>query len=169
MTHVKNNAVALGVHILLCGCFSLLYTFLDDSCFPNNVSKMLFTLIIVIVCVLGYFACGFFLLRPVERFPFLSVSSLAVLIVVVNIIIVNQEQYRGWGYGEALALTNPTLYIAGYIAGFASLTGIPFAVLQIISLIVLLLGPLFPSLLIFLGMFLGKKFRKAKAQEDSAV
>ena len=79
MTHAKNNAIALGIHILLCGCFFLLRTFLDKSWFPDDVSKMLFTLIVVIVCVLGYLACGFFLLRPVERFPFLSVRPLSAI------------------------------------------------------------------------------------------
>lgn len=162
MTHVRNNAIALGIHILLCGCFFLLRTFLDKSWFPDDVSKMLFTLIIAIICVLWYLAGGFFLLRPVEKRPFLSVSSLAVLIVIVDIIIitVNQEQYRCGGYGEVLFLTNPTLWFAG----LGSFPGIPAIVFQIIGLIVLLLGPLFPSLLIFLGMFLAKKFRKAKVK-----
>ena len=160
MTHVRNNAIALGAHILLCGGFFLLRTFLDKSWFPDDVSKVLFTLIIAIACVLWYLAGGFFLLRPVEKRPFLSVSSLTVLIVIVDMIIVTQEQYRGWGYGEALFLTNPTLWFAG----LGSLPGIPAIVFQIIGLIVLLLGPLFPSLLLFLGMFLRKKFKKAKVK-----
>lgn len=159
MTHVQNNAIALGVHILLCGCFSLLYTFLDGY-FPYDESIMLAVLLTVIVCILGYLACGFFLFRPVERFPFLSVSSLTVLIVIVDIIIVNQEQYRCGGYGEALFLTNPVICIMNLL----SFTGIPSIILQMIGLVVLFLGPLFPSLLLFLGMFLRKKFRKAKAQ-----
>ncbi len=160
MTHVKNNVIAFVVHILLCGCLSLLYTFLDDSCFPDDASKMLFAMILIIVCVAWYLACGFFLLRPVERFPFLSVSGLAVLIIIADIIIVNQEQYRCGGYGEALFLTNPVICIMNLI----SFMGIPSIVLQIIGLVVLLLGPLFPSLLMFLGMFLRKEFRKAKAK-----
>lgn len=158
MTHAKNNAIALGIHILLCGCFFLLRTFLDKSWFPDDVSKMLFTLIVVIVCVLGYLVCGFFLLRPVERFPFLSVSSLAVLIVIVDIIIitVNQEQYRCGGYGEALFLTNPVICIMNLI----SFTGIPSIILQMIGLVVLFLGPLFPSLIMYFGMMLQDRFRR---------
>jgi len=57
--------------------------------------------VVFIVGLLGYIVCGFFL-RPVEKNPFLSVLSVAVVLVLVFIFFLSQSSYTagesGWNY-----------------------------------------------------------------------
>jgi len=68
--YLFNNAVALAVHALIVAAFFLL----QYSLVINDVTMM-------VVPFWAYIICGFFL-KPVERFSFLSVISVAAVIAI---------------------------------------------------------------------------------------
>ena len=154
MTHVKNNAIALGIQILLCGCFFCYILWGDASYFSDDTHTIFLILAIVIVCVLLYLAGGFFLLRPVERFSLLSVCSVAIVLIVIYIFLFIKSGMGG------IFFVNPITYY-GYLTTFIDFPG---NVNEYITKVIIVTSPLLPSLFIYLGMLLKKRFRKAKTK-----
>ena len=159
MTHLKNNAIALAVQTVFCLCFSLLYLSPGAIYSQSDANRILIFIAIVIVCILVYTACGFFLLRPSGTHPFLSAGGLAIFIVILHIIMLTQYYSNGYEFWDAFIIANPSICILAPLF----LMDIPYTLTSYFALAVLFLAFLTPSLLIYLGMFLRKKFRKANA------
>lgn len=145
MTHIKNNAIALGVHILLCGClYLLLYGVLSDF-YPKITFYSC-----LILSILADIACGFFLLKPVNKHCALSLLSVPISIVtlLISLSLCNQDYIL-------LACFHPIGMIPMGLAN-REIPNLPF-LLYVVALF-------FPPLLMWAGMVLKKKFRKAKGK-----
>ncbi len=145
MLYIKNNAVALAAHTLLAAiifCFMSVHVFL--------ISDSARFMIIFIICFLGYIACGFFLLRPVDSF-----SSFSVLSVTITIIILFILTFCGVGDGRILLYANPIVSIWYLFGKFISDSHT--------TLIILIFLSFLPPLLMYSGMALKKLYKNIKS------
>ncbi len=149
MTHVKNNAIALGVHILLCGCLYLVYIYFGDV-YPKITFYSC-----PIIGILADIACGFFLLKPVDKHCALSLISVPIAIVTLlfSLSFCNQDYIL-------LACFHPLGMIPMGLAN-RGIPNLPF-LLYVVMLF-------FPPLLMWAGMVLKKKFRKTNAKKCKTI
>jgi len=103
-----------------------------------------------VFCFLVYIVCGFFV-RPVAKYPFLSVASVAGLLVLAFILYAITSSGRSDAYAFSIYNVNPTMLGVGVLFGSS-----------IISSILFFLSPLLPSLLMYGGMMLRKLLRSWK-------
>jgi len=132
-----NNVIALSVYGLLS---AVAYCCIRARAFAafQNVNLLL----MVIACFVAFFCilCGFFLI-PVENHSFLSVVSVTIAIIITFLICAFLDEA-----GLIYYILNP---IAVPLLAF----DLPGA-LQIVSAVLALLSPVYPSLLFYLGMVL---------------
>lgn len=128
---IINNIIVLVVYAL---------SIVVSDCYPTAFDRALAphtnTLILGCFVVCLYILCGFFLM-PVVKQSFLSVVSVAIILVILLFILVMSGSALGY-----FAL-NP---IVGVLKNFAFFTSAQF--------VVVMLSPVYPSLLFYLGMLL---------------
>ena len=144
MTHVKNNAIVLGVHILLCGCLYLVYIYFGDV-YPKITFYSC-----PIIGILADIACGFFLLKPVDKHCGLSLLSVPIAIITYLAFLPFFEQKN-----ILLACFHPIGMVPMGLAN-RGIPNLPF-LLYVVMLF-------FPPLLMWAGMVSKKKFRKTKGK-----
>ena len=159
MTHLKNNGIALAVHALLAVAFYFL--FISDAGIERGKIGGIAGWGILVFVLFAYIACGFFLLRPVKKNSFLSVIFVVVAVIIATICVVNY--YRTWesDMGQMLYAVNPSLLLGGLM------NFLPRHIGGIIGSVILLLSPVLPSLLMYLGMVLRRHFEKIKLKKSN--
>ena len=149
--YLRNNIIAFIVHV-----FIVMIVYVPNQFdYPGNqlfypgafLPKIIN--VIQIASFFGYVVCGLFLLKLVEKYSFLSVISLPIIILVVSFIVIaiRYSQMGGDAAFYYYAVNPITIFLLGL--------NLP-AFLQVI---LTFLSPLIPSLLMWLGMVLRKLFK----------
>ncbi len=152
--YLANNGIAVAAHILL---LVLVYGILIVERGLSSRNEEPFYWIALLVTTVGYLLCGFFLLRPVKRFSFLSVSFLPLAIVSV-MIYASMMEVEGH---VNLLFYLPNWY--GFVAASAvgSLTRfLTYSVSDFILPNLLIWFILAPSFLMYLGLMLRRKVKR---------
>ena len=153
MEHLKNNGIALVVHALLAVAFYFL-------AFPDIKFREISWIFLVFI-FLAYIACGFFLLKPVKK-SFLSVLSVIIAVIIASVCVI--IYYETWesDMSDMLFVVNPPLSYGILI------NSIPMGRVanDVINVITIFLSPLFPSLLMYLGMVLRRCFNRLKGKKE---
>ena len=132
MEYLKNNGIALAIHIYLGFIFYLLRFWK----FSDRMSSTAANLLILVVYSIIYVVFGFFMLRPVEKFRFLSLVSVPVVLTALYL-------YLSFSPNRDIS----SLLIIGNLGGAAgiSLLGAKPGALMFVML---------PSVMMYLGMIL---------------
>jgi len=134
MRYFINNVIALLTHVLLAAISILLFTF---GPFISDTS--IWHIIIAVVCPLGYAVCGVFL-KPVEKLSFLSVAFVSVVLALALI----------------FSIFSSDVPHAEFIYFYMNPLAFSVGILTSSSLPALYLSPVFPYLLMYLGIILRK-------------
>lgn len=157
MTHLKNNGIAIVVQTLFAGLFSAII--LSNG----HLDSPLFYLIAFIICFFGYLACGFFLLRPVRKGPFLSVLAVPVILFIIIILYLLVSGKGIWEIYALYIYTNPIASIYS-CCPFSNFDYFSRATALLPNYIIL--SMFFSPLLMYLGMVLKKHFTKRHQPND---
>ena len=139
-----NNLIALLVHVKSIVLFIVLMLVTETLISPASADVI--CVVTTCISIILYVLCGF-ILKPVEKFSFLSVVSVAIVLAVILAACIRPGAIDE--YGEIVYLYfNPFLF---------PLTGLFFREPKIITYPMFLLSPVYPSLLMYLGMIIRRK------------
>jgi hypothetical protein len=132
---LSNNIVVLTMHIFLSLVYFGILSYDSRSLFqvPESFRFGVASMTWVGICLVMYVACGYFL-KPVEKYPFLSVMSITVILTVAFLFSATSSNASA-----VYLFLNPS-------ATFLSV--VPFLGFSIF------VSPIFPSLLVYFGMVL---------------
>ena len=168
---LKNNLIILAIHAFLVAIF-LIWAFYTESLYSTFDS--LLNLAFFILSSLCYILCGFFLLKPVKKYLFLSVIPVTIAIIIISLYITKvQFNFSGKELNTITAfILHPHSF--SLLFSFALLerprpgVDVPSdPIIRVIFIILLLISLLSPSLLPYLGMRLKKRLLIKKEKKNT--
>lgn len=157
-TYLRNNGIALGVHILVIGVLFLTFFFIRRG--NMVVSGAALSWCLFAFFLIAYVASGFFLLKPAKRNSFYSVLSVVIVLAGLLIYMVLFQK----GVGILFIYMNPILL--GYnlleVWRWFSITAE-----ELLLPNMMLFSVFLPSLLMYLGLVLKKCYMKLKRKKGN--